>query len=281
MIKENNFYKEYLDKALRALFRPIENNGFWDSKNNKFIKSLKCEVKNNKIVWFPDYSENWRYTPFALMGVMYWRNSIISNNFYDDQIKDELEYFVHQINDEKILASMPSYGIGPLIMAFSLASRLFNNKNYKEIAIYLYQYSRRKFNFNNSEDSLLLYGWSWLYEIFPDYISKKDIARVLKFIIRKQNRRGLFIFKNLLTTKKHQNQMYILWGVGKAIEVLKEKKYLVNIEKTIDYTIKNRMLPNGALLWEDHVFWLRTLKNKIINREPGWNYLFECHQTFL
>jgi hypothetical protein len=276
-----NEYKKYLNNALERLFSSTENNGFWFDKENRLISLLRYNITDqNTINWFPDYSINWRYPPFALMSIMYWRNSIVSNDYYDIKIKEELKYFIDQINNEQVLSEIPSYGIGPLIVSFSLAYQVFNNENYKKIAIQLYKYSKKKFNFSNSEDCLLLYGWGFLYEIYPSSSLKEDMHYVLKTIISKQNKKGLFIFKNLLTTKKHQNQMYILWGIGKAIEVLQEKKYLINIEKTLDYTIKNRMLPNGALLWEDHVFWLRKVKNQIMNREPGWNYLFECHQTF-
>jgi len=218
------------------------------------------------------------------MGVMQWRASSISDDTYDSKIKAELAYFIDKVKDEQILSKMPSYGIGPLILSFSLAYAVFHDEKYKDVAWKLYEYSAKRFNFNNSEDSLLLYGWCYLYEIEKNDSLLNSIINVLETIIKKQNEKGLFIFENP-TTRRHQNQMYTLWGIGKAIEVSKKKEYLPNIEKTLDYTIKCRMLNDGALVWED-LSSFKKLKYKIIhkikkiNKIPYWELLFECHQTF-
>jgi len=276
-------YTKYLHKALDTLFRPTKNSGFWDEEENRIIRALNYEfTKENKIVWYPDNSVKWRYAPFALMGVMQWRASDISNGTYDLKIKAELSYFIEKVKDKQILSKMPSYGIGPLILSFSLAYAVFHDEKYKDVAWELYEYSAKRFNFSNSEDSLLLYGWCYLYEIEKNESLLNSIINVLETIIKKQNEKGLFIFENP-TTKRHQNQMYTLWGVGKAIEVSNKKEYLPNIERTLDYTIKYRMLNNGAFIWEDLPL-LEKLKSKIICKIKGeipyWELLFECHQTF-
>jgi len=279
----NYDYRTYLNQALNILFRSTKNNGFWDEEENKIIRALNYEfTKENKIVWSPDNSVKWRYAPFALMGVMQWRASGIFNGTYDSKIKAELAYFIEKVKDKQILSKMPSYGIGPLILSFSLAYAVFHDEKYKDVAWELYEYSAKRFNFSNSEDSLLLYGWCYLYEIGKNKSLQNSIINVLETIIKKQNEQGLFIFENP-TTKRHQNQMYTLWGVGKAIEVSNKKEYLPNIEKTLNYTIKYRMLKNGAFIWEDLPF-KEKLKSKFIykikNVIPDWELLFECHQTF-
>jgi len=278
-----NSLNTYLKQALDLIFKLTKDNGFWDEQENKIIRALNYEVtKEDQIVWSPDNSIEWRYAPFALMGVMQWRDSNISNNIYDQKIKSELNYFVEKIQNEQVPSQMPSYGIGPLILSFSLAYKMFHNELYKDVAQNLYDYSIKKNDFNNSEDSLLLYGWCFLYEIKKDDNLRNDINRVLEDVIKKQNKKGLFIFENP-TTRKHQNQMYTLLGVGKAIKVLNRREYLVNIERTLNYTIKHRMLKNGAFIWEDLPL-LKRLKSKLIckikNVTPYWELLFECHQTF-
>jgi len=81
-------YKKYLNQALNTLFRPIRDNGFWGEQEKKIIRALNYKItEEGKIVWFPDNSIRWRYTPFALMGIMQWRNSHVSNNTYDYKIK--------------------------------------------------------------------------------------------------------------------------------------------------------------------------------------------------
>ena len=280
---EKHDYKKYLDVAIECIFRPPKTNGFWDEKEGKIIRALNYKfIKEGKIVWSPDDSIKWRYAPFALMGIMQWRDSGISNDIYDSQIKLELNYFVEKVQDKQTLYQMPSYGIGPLILSFSLAYKVFQDESYKNIAWYLYNYSKDKFDFENSEDSLLLYGWSFLYGIDKDNNLLNEINRILDLIIKKQNNKGLFIFKNP-TTKRHQNQMYTLWGIGKAIEVLNKKEYLKSIEDNLEYTIKNRMLDNGAFIWENFQPLAKPILKlvcKIKNGVPYWEFLFECHQTF-
>lgn len=276
-------YKLYLNQTLNTLFRPTEDNGFWDEQENKIIRALNYEfTKEDKIVWSPDNSIKWRYAPFALMGIMQWRVSDTSTDTHDSKIKVELNYFIEKLEDKQTLSKIPSYGIGPLILSFSLAYKVFQDERYKETAWSLYEYAIKKFGFSNSEDSLLLYGWCFLYEIEKDDNLLNNITNVLEGIIKKQNEEGLFIFENP-TTRRHQNQMYTLWGIGKAIEVLNRKEYLANMEKTLDYTIKHRMLNSGAFIWEDLPL-LERLKSKVICKiksvTPDWELLFECHQTF-
>jgi len=276
-------YNKYLNQALETIFRPAQDNGFWDEKEGKIIRALKYEfTEDGKVTWSPDDDIKWRYAPFALMGIMEWRTSRIANDKYDPKIKTGLEYFAKKVQDKQVLSQIPSYGIGPLIVSSSLAYKLLHDEKYKNIALDLYKYSIKKFNFHHSEDSLLLYGWSFLYDVEKDSNLAEDISTNLECIIKKQNDSGLLTFENQ-TTKRHQNQMYTLWGIGKAIEILGRTEYLPNIERTLDYTIKQRMQSDGALIWEDASLAQR-LKSSLIKRIKhtywGWELLFECHQTF-
>lgn len=279
---DKKFYVQYLNQALNALFRSYKDNGFWDEKEGKIIEALNYHLdEKGGISWSVDNSIGWRYAPFALMGVMLWRISgEISSNIYDTKIKSNLNYFIKKIRNKERLSHIPSYGMGSLILSFSLAFRTFNEEIYKKTAFDLYRSSLERFDFNNSEDSLLLYGWCFLYEVDKNNSDiKNNIEKSLKGIIKKQDNNGLFIFKNP-TTKRHQNQMYTLWGVSKAIEVLNKKEYLTNVEKTIDYTINHRMLDDGALLWEDNIPLIYRLGGLPGLKERYWEYLYECHQTF-
>lgn len=279
-------YKNYLKQALATVFRSSDDNGFWDTKENKIIRALHYRItEKGEIEWYPDDSIKWRYAPFALMGIMQWRISSVSTDRYDSQLKLELNYFMEKLKDKRILSIMPSYGIGPLILSFSLAYKVFQNEKYKEIAWSLYKYSIKRFSFNNSEDCLCLYGWCFLYEIEKNSNLLSNINKYLENIVRRQNRKGIFIFNNS-TTRRHQNQMYTLWGIGKAIEVTERREFLVNMERTIGYTIKRRMLNNGAFIWEDVsvlkklIHRLKNMRHRSKNLVPYWTLLFECHQTF-
>ena len=127
-----------------------------------------------------------------------------------------------------------------------------------------------------------LKSWSFLYELEKDRGMEDNLSLILESIVSKQEDSGLFIFNNP-TTRKHQNQMFTLWAIGKAIEVLNRKEYLTNIKKTLDYTINHRLRSDGAFLWED-ASQAQKLKSKLIKVITGeysaWELLFECHQTF-
>lgn len=279
----NCLISKYLNLALETLFRSVEKQGFWNSQDKKIVGAIRYRIgRNDELIWDFNASNSWRYEPFALMGVLHWRNSRIASNAYDQNIKFELDYFTKKIHDKGILSQISSYEIGPLIVSFSYAYKIFQDEKYKNIAWYLYNYSKEKFDFNDSEDGLLLYGWSFLNKFHEDINLKNVINKALEDIIQKQNEKGLFIFENL-STERHQNQMYVLLGIGKAIEVLGRKEYLKNIEKTLDYTINNRMLDNGAFIWNDPYpiikFW-KKIVGKIVGIVPHWELLFECHQTF-
>lgn len=277
MVKDMN-YRKYLNMAISTIFRPTEQLGFWSDKVGTIIKHLRYIVVNDKIMWQYDPDPDFRYTPFAMMGIMKWRKSIGSKK-YDEKIISALNYLEKSVKRE--IEKYPSYGIGPLIYAFSKAYQVFNDEKYLNIAYDLYSYSKKKFRFEHSEDSLLLYGWAELFEITEDPKLSEDASKAINKIIGMQDG-TLFIFKNP-TTRRHQNQMYTLWGVSKAIKILERHDYLKYVERVFDYTINRRMLSNGAFIWED-VPLLQRIKLlpllKLKGEVPYWHLLFECHQTF-
>lgn len=275
-------YERNLERALDCLFRPTERNGFWDTNDGKFIRALEYSMTDEGVSWEHDGRVLWRYAPFALMGVMQWRVSSIGHSQYDEKIIQELTYFEQQIRQNNAYKQMPSYGIGPLILSFSLAARTFADENYENIAWNLYKYSIEEFDFNHAEDSLLVYGWTYLYEHNADDALRADIDDALWQLIEQITSEGLFSFENE-TTRRHQNQMYALWGLCRAIEVTNKPGYLDSVEQVLDYTIKHRMRSDGAFIWEDVPLWRRLLAypRKITDLRPShWRFLYECHQTF-
>ena len=271
-------YKEYLNMAISTIFRPIEQLGFWNNKLGIIIKRLRYDVTNNRIRWQYEPDPDFRYTPFAMMGIMKWRKSIGSKK-YDEKIISALNYLEKSVKRE--IEKYPSYGIGPLIYTFSKAYQVFNDEKYLDMAYNLYSHSKEKFKFEHSEDSLVLYGWTELFEATEDPRLSEDASKAINKIIEMHDE-TLFIFKNS-TTRRHQNQMYTLWGVSKTIKILELYKYLKYVERVLDYTVNKRMLPNGAFIWEDVPF-IQKIKLlpllKLKGEIPYWHLLFECHQTF-
>lgn len=274
-------YERNLDQALNSLFRPAEQNGFWDQNKSSFIRALIYEQGENGLTWRRDDRVLWRYAPFALMGAMYWRESVLSGSDHDDKLRQALDHFTTQIRIEDAHHQIPSYGIGPLISAFSRAARVFD-EHYEQIARRLYEYSTNEYDFNHAEDNLLLYGWADLYELEGEETVKASINDGLWQVIERLSSERLFHFDNE-TTRRHQNQMYTLWGLCRAIEVTDKPGYLDSVEQVLNYTIEHRMRSDGAFIWEDVSLPRKALashRSVLDRRPPHWEFLYECHQTF-
>jgi len=298
----NSKWQHRLDQSINSLFTPIDDNGFWDNNEKKIIRSLEYEFTTDGICWRPDDSFHWRYSPFALMGIMYWRSSPIGNSKYDSKIYNQFKYFLKKLEDTNI-KSVPSYGMGPLIMSLSFAEDIFPKLNAEEKALNMAINSKNPSKFNHNEDALLLFGWAHIYERTNDAGLRKKIEEGLEhysslfsgnlFTYNSINRDyqkynlGVQQLYDLLyggsPTRRHQNQMYILWGLSKASEVLDDSSNHDKIENVIEYSIRHRMREDGAFIWEDVSKFSKMrgeLLFKLGIRPPHWHFLYECHQTF-
>jgi hypothetical protein len=305
-------YDRRLREGLACLFRPTSRNGFWHAGEERFVRALEYEVRGDPdpaeygggpegrgplpLDWSVDDSNQWRYAPFALLGAMHWRDSPLGTDEYDPQLRAELDYFARQVADEATLAEIPSYGIGPLIDAFARAGRAFEgtgdrsarDADYAAVARELYRHSTGAFDFSHAEDSLLPFGWATLWETADSASGTDrdallaDIDDALWAINDRVSREGLFAFDNG-TTRRHQNQLYALWGLCRAIRAADRPGYLDTVERVLDYTVEHRMRPDGAFRWED-VGRAKRARFELLRRlgwqPPYWDLLFECHQTF-
>ena len=284
-------YRESLDSALDALFRPVAEDGFWDESEGTIARRLEYEVRGDdrtgELAWSHDGGTEWRYAPFALMGAMRWRASPLGTDARDGRLRRCLDYFVARLADGTVRAGMPSYGVGPLIDAFARAGtagafddgRLATARELAELAA-------ESVAFDHAEDALVLRGWATLYDLDPEATAdgalRARIDDALFAVADRLTPEGFFAFDDH-TTRRHQNQMYALWGLCRAAEVTGADGYLDVAETVLDATLDRRMRPDGAFLWED-VSRRARLKGeaaKALGYWPEyWEYLFECHQTF-
>ena len=276
-----------LSRALDCLFRPADEDGFWvdDGAGGHVARELTYEVdpSGRATNWTASDDIQWRYAPFALMGAMQWRVSAHGTDEYDAKLRRELAYVAERI-DDCALDAMPSYGLGPLTCAFALASDVFDG-DYLDRARDLFDHAAPRTCFDHSEDALVLYGWTYLYERCPDPDVREGIDRAMASVVDRQDGWGaLFAFENP-TTRRHQNQLYALWGLCRAVEVTDRPGYLRNVEAVLDYTVEHRMREDGAFLWEDpsrRTRWGFELRRRLGDdeRRPHWAFLYACHQTF-
>jgi hypothetical protein len=303
-----------LREGLDCLFRPTSQNGFWHAGKERFVRALEYEVRGDPdpneygagpdrrgplpLDWSVDDTNQWRYAPFALLGAMHWRDSPLGTDEYDPQLRAELDFFARQVSDDATLAEVPSYGVGPLIDAFARAGQVFDGdesadgRPYTAVAWDLYRHSTEAFDFSHAEDSLLPFGWATLWDVTaegddaPAAADREELLAAVDDALWTVNDRvsweGLFDFDNG-TTRRHQNQMYALWGLCRAIRVTDRPGYLDTVERVLDYTVEHRMRSDGAFLWED-VSRLKQARFELLRRlgwrPPHWDFLYECHQTF-
>lgn len=275
-------YEAALRSAMESLFRPTSEDGFWDEAAGTFIRALRYRMDEGRPVWSPDDSTEWRYAPFALVGILRWRTSGLGESTYDDQLREALDYFATRVTEDGCRQEMPSYGLGPLIGALALASTVFEDREYRSLARDLYAESADGFEFSHPEDTLYLYGWSYLYEVAPEATLLEDIRDGAWQVNERLSSEGLFSFAEG-PTRRHQNQMYVLWALCRAIAVTGATGYLDNAERVLTYTVENRMRDDGAFIWEDVPPKTRlagALDKQLSGRPPYWEYLYECHQTF-
>jgi len=287
-------YRAYLDDALACLFRPVAETGFWDGDAGTFVRAWEYDLGDDGPTWTLNDSVQWRYAPLALAGVMRWRTSPLGDDRYDGQIRRALAYFSARTSDPKTLAEMPSYGLGPLIAAFSLAADAFGDgpnavesagasDGYAEIARALYEHTASS-EFSHAEDSLLLWGWTYLYEHTGDEDVLAAVREALWTVNEWLTSEGLFGFENP-TARRHQNQMYALWGLCRAIEVTGSEGFLSTAERVLEYTVEHRLREDGAFIWEDRSP-SETARSTVgrallgADRPPHWAFLYACHQTF-
>jgi SAM-dependent methyltransferase len=282
-------FADTLDSALSSLFRPTDETGFWNEREGTFVRALRYAFDDEGVGggfrWTTEDRTEWRYAPFALMGTLQWRASALGTDAYDSKIRRALSYFRDRIDDGTVASEMPSYGVGPLTDAFALAATVFGHDSYLDAARWLFEHATETYEFDHAEDSLLLYGWARLYEQYPSDRLREAIDDALWQVVDRQTASGRFSFDNP-TTQRHQNQMYTLWGLCRAIEVTGRSNYLENVERVLDDAVETRMRDDGAFRWMDTTtrervgYRARAELSGRPDSPPQWRLLFPCHQTF-
>jgi SAM-dependent methyltransferase len=317
---ERTDFPTALDEGLAALFRDVDDPtpGFFDpslGEEGAITRALTYElagaasgIGRGQVRWAHDGSNEWRYAPFTLAGVMRWRASKLGDDRHDERIRATLSYFAEQVADDATLDTMPPYATGPLLAAYALATTVeaftADHDRYAAAAGRLFSHTDGTVQFDDSEDSLVLFGWAWYAQTLDangpwagasttDDGNDGDTAgsraavlaavdRGLEAVLERRGDDGLFAFDNP-TTRRHQNQMYTCWGLGKAIEVTGRTDLLFAIEAVLQHTVSERMRADGAFVWEDLPA-ARRLLDAVHERRTGatayWRYLYECHQTF-
>ena len=295
-------WDDRLNRGVDSLFRPVAANGFWDDADGKIIRALEYSFTDGELVWTPDDTFQWRYSPFALMGVFHWRTADCGDDRHDPKIRSHLEYLLEQLPDEG-LQDVPSYGLGPLLVSLVRADEVFSDTDYLEPATRIGLESKPPRTFDHNEDALLLLGWAELYRRSgADEVRSRVRAGLDHFKSQfgtdlytyDSSSRGFQQYSNLQKTvydllyggtpsRRHQNQMYTLWGVGEAAKVLDDRGVLTQMEQVLEYTVWRRMREDGGIIWED-VSSFSSVRGDVLSRlglrPPHWYFLYTCHQSF-
>lgn len=278
MTNLGNYHPEQLiQDTFETVFKSVDDGGFYDATSGVY-PILEYTLKEDKIIYTPSNKRYWRYNPFLMMGMLYTRFYVQNDwiKLYDDQIQKQLQIFITNL-EKKDSNSLCSYSLGPLMVSFVFAYKIFCGQKYLDVIDSIL--NEIDFKVKKNEDVFLLLGLCQIYEHIPDYRSKvlDKIYFLTADVLKHQNDKGLFIFKGI-TSKRHQNQMYTLWALNYAFKIL-DIDDMEPIRKNIEYTITNRLEKDAGIVWENNVpFYIKIYHN--FRNIRYWEYYFECHQCF-
>lgn len=262
--------------AFNTIFNSVDDGGFCSESGVYPVLEYTLDKRN--IIYKPSNEKYWRYNPFLMMGVLYTRFYVKNDwiELYDTKIQNELQIFITKL-PKKEINTLSSYSLGPLMVSFAFAYKIY--KDYKYIEIIESILNSADFKIKTNEDAFLLLGLTQIYEFIPDYqeIVFKKIETLTGVILKHQNKTGLFVFEGI-TSKRHQNQMYTLWALCSSFRIL-EIDNVEPIRKNIEYTIRNRFENDGGIIWEDNIPY-HIKAYHILKGIRYWEYYFECHQCF-
>ncbi len=276
-------FQASLQGMLDALFRPVEQNGFWSEADGRIFRALNFEFDDaGRLQWSPDPGERFRYVPMALMGIAMWRLSQLGDDRYDDKLLRNLHYFRGMLEDSTTLRTLPSYGAGPLIYAMTRLHEVWPEERLDETAELIGAFALNNYQFRYNEDALVLMGLSTRCERLTSdqRAAMQRGAATLRSI---QDEKGLYRTQEYRTSFKHQNQMYTIWGLGHSDMALGENSSLEGMRRCLQYTIDSRMQSDGALLWHHYRdVWhrLHCFGQSLLGRVPEPIRLYSCHQAF-
>jgi hypothetical protein len=276
-------YQRSLRDMLEALFRPVEEDGFWSESEGRILRALRFSFDSSGgLRWRPDNDERFRYGPMALMGIAMWRMSSLGHSGYDDKLRRNLTYYRELLKQDDVLRAMPSYGAGPLIYAYSRLRELWPDDGMDDTAQRLTDFALKSYRFRFNEDSLVLMGLAarvaQLTE--PQCSAMRRHAHTLRST---QNSHGLYQTTKHRTSFKHQNQMYTIWGLAHSDMALGDDSSVEGIRRCLQYTIDHRMQADGALIWHHYRSWFHRVYDAgfaVVGRVPEPIRLYSCHQAF-
>ena len=293
-------YEHYLDLALERLFTLKDSKGYWEPQKGRFIKKLDYHICEGKITWTPDETVEFRYGPFGLFGVLYWRfTSLHAKSDYDLKIIRYLDFLRESIKKNgQVDTNGSGWDHALVLICLSLGYLNYvaelpdKAKSYLSNAIKIYNYCAANWNPGNISDNhdlFLIWAYGWLYEALESDKSKAEantvksgLKELSDWVCNTQDRSGLFQTGDSKAIL-HQRIMYSLMGLGKAAKILNEEKYLATIQKSLDNVITCRTERDGAFIWCP-----LPLKYRLIEKipfiqmweNPEKGLFFECHQTF-
>jgi hypothetical protein len=276
-------YQGSLNGMLEALFRPVEEHGYWSESQGRIVRALRFTFDSaGNLHWQPDEDERFRYGPMALMGLAMWRQSSLGHDRYDPLLARYLTYYRRRLEQPDVFPQLPSYGTGPLIYAFSRLDERFPELGLETTAAALADFALKNYRFRFNEDSLVLMGLAARAPRLSDE-QRAALRRAAESLRSIQDDKGLYRTKEYRTSFKHQNQMYTIWGLGHADLALGETSAAEGMRRCLQYTIDHRMLPDGALLWHHYRNWMHRLYGNaliLLGRVPEPIRLYSCHQAF-
>ena len=270
-----------LQAALDALFRPVEQSGFWN-REGYITRGLLCTLDSRgALLWREDTRLLHRYRGFALMGLGDWRCSSHGSDRFDSEIRSHLEWYKRFITSPRLLARIPNYGAGAHLYGLATLEPFIPQEPVTDL---LTHHLTRRVAFGHHEDALVIMGlarrWGGLGQT-----EKQTVRHAVDRLLTSQADNGLFQLPAAprLSTK-HQNTMYICWALGEYGLRERTEQVCKAISKALEFTVARRMRTDGGILWHEGGDLLHRCGNwcrrAILRQTIDVEKLYECHQTF-
>lgn len=272
-------YTQFLTSALETLFKPINENGFWDGEKGRITERLYFDEQWN---WSFVPSDKMRYMVFCLSNLLLAKEQYnLNTSKIDDKIISSLKY----LNKNKQHLTISDLTYGALLSVF-LQKKIYNIQGidtgaWTSVFEKALDASLKR---KDNHDALVLIAGKYFLEEHPGHPLQQKLKMLADIYLDAQNATGYFETGDL-RANYHQRNMYVLWGLLAATSFYPEKRDEIKqcSNKTLSWVWNERRdSSDNAFYWHPPFYWIKNklnIKMPVLNSEHS-KFLFECHQTF-
>ncbi|UTF54949.1 hypothetical protein [Natronosalvus rutilus] len=239
-------FETALVDAVDALFRPVDDGGFWDTENERFIQGYRGveRERSEGLTWLPRRGVEYRHGPLATMAALQWRTSPFGTDAYDDRLRGQLEHCQRLATTQNHRGELAPGVLGALVDAFTRASTVLDPA-WIEVATVLFERTRGR-TFDHAEDGLLLAGWAALSDVTDDRDVRAAVTEGVANFESRQQADGWPGSDD--ATRQFDYRSYAIWGLARAAASIDRPAALSVVETHLERTLVDQVRADGGVL---------------------------------